>query len=205
MTPLFDLLLISPEQDLKDEIEVLVELFNLGLTTYHLRKPEWPAEKTQQWISLLPKEFYSRVVLHNHFELAKKFELKGIHLSEKNKPEAGYLSKYKITSASFHTLEDLRANAFPYEYVFLSPIFNSISKAEYKSNFDLGLLAGVLNAIKLQNTSAPKIFGLGGINSQNILALKSAGFSGAALLGSVWQSENPVKAFSEIRAIIQGN
>ncbi len=205
MTLLFDLLLISPEQDLKDEIEVLVQLFNHGLTTYHLRKPDWSAEKTQQWIKQLPKEFHNRVVLHNHFELAKNFELKGIHLNEKNKPNAGQLSKYKIISASFHTLEDLKANAFPYEYVFLSPIFDSISKAGYKSNFDLKLLAQGLGELKLQNSSTPKAIGLGGINALNILALKSAGFSGAALVGSVWQGENPVKAFSEIQAVIQGN
>ena len=202
MMALFDLILISPEQDLKDEMAVLVELFHLGLKVYDLRKADWSFEKTQQWVSQIPQDFHNRVVLHNHFDLAKNFGLKGIHLSEKNKLNARQLSNCKIVSASFHSLEDLKANTFPYEYVFLSPIFDSISKAGYKGNFDLKLLGEDLREMKQQDPSLPKVIALGGINAQNILSLKLAGFEGAGLLGSVWQNENPVKAFLEIQNLI---
>ena len=198
----FDLLLISPEQELKDEIKVVIELFNLGLSTYHLRKPTWKKEELQGWLKDLPKEFCNRIVLHSHFELSEIFELKGIHLNEKNKPLASQLKSYKIISSSFHSLEDLKASNFPYQYVFLSPVFDSISKAEYKTHFDIAFLGKSLGEIKQQNPAMPKVIALGGINAQNISKLKSAGLSGAALLGAVWQSENPVEAFAEIQALI---
>ena len=202
MKPLFNLILISPEHDLKGEMEVLVQLFNFGITTYHLRKPDWCIEKTQRWLQQLPKDFHNLVVLHNHFVLANDFEIKGIHLNEEKRPFARQLSNYKIISASFHSVEDLKGNTFPYEYAFLSPVFDSISKAGYKGNFDLKLLKENLREMKQQNRSMPKVIGLGGVNAQNILSLKSAGFSGAGLLGSVWQNENPIKAFLEIQTLI---
>jgi thiamine-phosphate pyrophosphorylase len=204
MTASFELLLISSEQDLKSETKTLVELFNLGLSTFHLRKPGWLADEMEQWLTSLPKEFHNRVVLHSHFELAEKFGLKGIHLNEKNKSLVSQLNRHKIISASFHSLEDLKANTFPYEHVFLSPIFDSISKVGYKSNFDLKLLKEGLREMKEQNPALPKVIGLGGIHALNISQLKEAGFSGAALLGSVWESENPVRTFSEIQELIKG-
>ena len=37
----FDLLLISPEQDLPNELKITIELFSLGIGGFHLRKPHW--------------------------------------------------------------------------------------------------------------------------------------------------------------------
>jgi thiamine-phosphate pyrophosphorylase len=202
MMPSFDLILISAEQDLKDEVKALVQMFNPGLQTYHLRKPHWGIEQMRLFLKDIPNEFQKRIVLHSHFELAKEFEVKGIHLNEENKALPGQFSSYKIISASFHSLKDLKANSFSYEYVFLSPVFDSISKAGYKARFDLKLLQQNLREMKLQNPAMPKVIALGGINAQNILSLQSAGFSGAAVLGAVWLNENPVNAFLEIKTII---
>ena len=34
------IVLISPESDAKDEVVILTQLFKVGLTYYHLRKPD---------------------------------------------------------------------------------------------------------------------------------------------------------------------
>jgi thiamine monophosphate synthase len=39
-------------------------------------------------------------------------------------------------SGSFHSWEEIRANRFPYTYVFISPVYDSISKAGYKAAID---------------------------------------------------------------------
>jgi len=64
--------------------------------------------------------------------LLNEFNIKGIHLNEKNRRE-GILEKFysDIRSTSFHSIEDLVADKSKYEYVFLSPIFDSISKIGY--------------------------------------------------------------------------
>ena len=44
------------------------------------------------------------------------------------------------------------------------------------------------------------IIGLGGINEENIAMVKKSGFDGVALLGAIWESENPIAAFGKIHA-----
>ena len=198
----FDILLLSPEQDIAYEAEILNRLFNLGLTSFHLRNPKWSLEQVEQILNNVPAEFHNRIVLHSHFELTDKFELKGIHLNEANKKLISQFVQYPIISASFHSVDDIKENTFPYQYIFLGPIFNSISKAGYKSTFELSVVADELALMKKKNPSLPKVIALGGINSDNISKVKSAGFSGAAILGAVWQSSDPLKALAEIRSKI---
>ena len=65
--------------------------------------------------------------------------------------------------------------ASDYDYVTLSPIFDSISKQGYKSAFKLMELK---NKIK-----GKKVVALGGVTPDKFSYLKSIGFKGAALLG----------------------
>lgn len=67
-------------------------------------------------------------------------------------------------------------------YVFLSPIFDSISKAGYEAAF---------TASRLQQAAADgiidgKVIALGGVTANNIPLLKEWHFGGAAFLGDVW-------------------
>ncbi len=200
----FDLILISPEEGPKDEIGIVCQLFSNSLQVFHLRKPLWASAEMERFLQDLPKEFHNRIVLHSHFQLADIFKVKGIHLNENNKKSITQFDKYTIISASFHSLNDLKENRFSYEYIFLSPVFDSISKAGYSSKFDLKLLETELKILRQQNLFLPKVFALGGVNAQNVALVKEAGFSGAALLGAVWQNENPVNAFLEIQSICHG-
>ena len=197
----FDLLLISPEQDLPNELKITIELFSLGIGGFHLRKPHWAIEQVQHFLETIPKEHHHKIVLHSHFQLAHLFQVKGIHLNETNKKLIHQFEKYPVLSASFHSLNELKENTFRYEYVFLSPIFNSISKGGYHAKFDLKLLSEELNRMKQENHLLPKVIALGGIDSENILNVKEAGFAGAALLGAVWQSENPAEILLKIRSV----
>ena len=202
MNTAFDLILLSAEQDTPGELENLTQLFQSGLTTFHLRKPDWKIEQTEDFLAAIPKEFLSKIVLHSHFELANKFAIKGIHLNEANKKLAPQLNAETIISASFHSIGHIKENTFPYRYIFLSPIFESISKPGYHSKFDLKTLVEELKQLRLEKTNLPGIIALGGITSGNIGSVKETGFDGAALLGSIWQSANPVKAFKDIQSII---
>jgi thiamine-phosphate pyrophosphorylase len=193
----FSVYLISPESEVADEASAVTEIFAQGLETYHVRKPGYTPGEIRSYLASIPAEFHKRIVLHSHFELATEFNLKGVHLNEANKKLFSQFIRHKIISASFHSLEDFAKNSFPYEYVFLSPIFNSISKTGYSSNFDLAILSTELH--KFSSITFPKIIALGGIDASNILSVKQSGFSGAALFGAVWQSENSVQAFLEIQ------
>ncbi len=191
----YRLVVISAEHTFENELGAVIQLFKNGLQLFHLRKPHWDFAAQFNFLSALPVEFHSRIVLHANFQLTRNFRLKGIHLNEENRKSAEVYKQYKIVSTSFHSLDELQANNFPYEYVFLSPVFDSISKPGYGSQFALSDLQPAL----LAHQAPPQVIALGGVGPANIRLVGRAGFSGAALLGAIWQSPDPVQAFKEIR------
>jgi thiamine-phosphate pyrophosphorylase len=198
----FDLILISSENDRQDEAKAVSKLFKLGLKKFHLRKPHWSEGQLNIFLEEVPNEYHGRVIIHSHFSLSEKFRLKGIHLNEANRKLIAEWKQYKIISASFHSLQALQENTFPYQYIFLSPVFDSISKPNHSAGFDLTSLQAELDILRNKKSSL-KIIALGGIDEKNILVAKDIGFNGAALLGTVWQANDPVKAFLEIHSLIR--
>lgn len=199
------LVVISSPAKFDSELKIIPKLFDCGLKTFHLRKPKFSFFRMNEYLSLVPKEYLSKIIIHTHHRLALKYKLKGIHITEKQKKKKiitwvklkllkTFYPSLVITS-SFHNISDALRDKKKYEYVFLSPIFNSISKSEYKSNFTEELLKKLL--VQTNHT----IYALGGINGKTIPIAKSCGFTGAAVLGSIWGNENPVEAFMEIRDI----
>ena len=67
-------------------------------------------------------------------------------------------------------------------YVFLSPIFDSISKEGYGAAFSPEVLRDAASKQIIDN----KVVALGGIEASHINALKEWHFGGAAFLGDIW-------------------
>lgn len=93
----------------------------------------------------------------------------------------------------FHSLKELEAYKQKYEYAFLSPIFDSISKIDYKSKFDL---QEVKAKIKGRN-----IIALGGVDESKIEICLNLGFAGVAVLGAIWQNKKPIEKFLKLKSI----
>ena len=198
----FQLIVISPPENKTDEINILHSLFNCGLQTFHLRKPDFSQKEIEEYLLDISPKFYPRIILHNHYELALKYGLKGIHLTEKSKKNTSKIFldhfKNKSISASFHAIDDVLKCRRNYEYVFLSPVFNSISKKEYASRFHNQSISTLFDKIKKRKKYILPVIALGGINLQTINQAKQLGFSGAAMLGGIWENDNPEKTFKEI-------
>lgn len=194
----FRLILITPEQNHPNEADTIISVFKSGLKTLHLRKPSFSAGEMKAYLTLIPERFHSRIVIHSHYNLLKEFNLKGIHLTEKTKakklPLFFDIRKHSL-SGSFHSTAEIRKARRKYDYFFLSPVFDSISKKNYKADFDKEELKEFL--IHRRN-----IIALGGIDTKNINNLFPIGFAGAAVLGAVWQSRNPIAAFHKLRSEI---
>lgn len=137
----------------------------------HLRLPGATESEVEEAIDRVYYKFRPRVTLHDHFGLAEKYGLGGVHLNSRN-PRAPEGWKGRL-SRSCHTPEEAEACARSgeYDYVTLSPVFPSISKPGYKADFD-GVVAG-----------APGIVALGGVTPDRLPGLRRRGFSGAAILG----------------------
>lgn len=172
---------ITSPEFLSGEAIFIDKLFSQGLDLLHLRKPEASLEAYKRLLLQIPKHWYSRIVLHEHFALAEKFGLHGIHLNRRcsQVPDSFRGS----ISCSCHTLEEVKKQKASKDYVFLSPIFDSISKVGYHAAFS----PTSLKQAAVENVIDEKIIALGGITANNIPLVKEWHFGGVALLGDIWK------------------
>ncbi|MGS2764952.1 thiamine phosphate synthase [Sinomicrobium sp. M5D2P9] len=191
------LIVITKPETSPDDTPDIIRMFQKGLAVLHLRKPEMNRKEMAGFLNNIPEIYHPGIVIHSHYELRRDYHVKGIHLPEgireNGKEDIETLpDKYRnegfSVSTSFHSLEILRSyGEHPFNYAFLSPVFDSISKAGYKGRcFD----------ISGERISFP-VIALGGITPGNISDISKTGFSGAAVLGYIWHAKNPVKAFSQ--------
>ena len=113
-------------------------------------------------------------------ELYEEFSLKGIHINKNitNLP-IGY-NGFKTRSC--HSFEEIKRYKNEYDYLFLSPIFDSISKMGYKSGFSKDeLLKASTDGIIDE-----KIIALGGVTFEMIPYLKELNFGGVAMIGALY-------------------
>ncbi|WP_418699025.1 thiamine phosphate synthase [Bacteroides sp.] len=192
------LIVITTPQFFEGEAEAIASLFRAGLEILHLRKPGASAEELTGLLRRLPAEYLPRIVTHEHFALASVFPLKGIHLNRRN-PHAPARYTGHI-SCSCHYLSEVMERKPSCDYVFLSPIYNSISKEGYPSAYSRESLqqaqqAGIIDS---------RVIALGGINEEHLPQIASLGFGGAALLGDIWQRKEPdfTRHFLQLRALV---
>ncbi len=156
---------------------------------FHLRKPSWERATFNELIQSIHTEFHSRIVIHQHHELMDSFALKGIHYTEKDR--ISEKQHDRVISTSFHQLVEARKNESDYNYFFCSPVFPSISKAGYTTN-------EVWDITSESNHFKEKAIALGGIDSSRFTEVRQLGFQHIAVLGTIWESNDPEKSLSDI-------
>lgn len=174
------LILLTPPDFFVEEDKILTALFEEGLDILHLRKPGTEPVYSERLLTLLPESHRCQIVVHDHFYLKDEFNLKGIHLNERN-PEAPFNYKGHL-SKSFHHIDELKAEKKNFNYAFLSPIFDSISKSNYTAAFDMS----VLKKAAAEGIIDKRVMALGGITSENMEVIKDLGFGGVVVLGDLW-------------------
>jgi thiamine-phosphate pyrophosphorylase len=112
--------------------------------------------------------------------LKEEFNLMGIHLNARNPKEPH--DYYGHISCSCHSVEEVKNRKHFYDYVFMSPIYDSISKVNYYSTYTAEELREAQRAKIIDS----KVMALGGINEDNLLEIKDFGFGGAVVLGDLW-------------------
>lgn len=175
------LIVITSPTYFVEEDKIITTLFEEGLDILHLRKPDTAPIYAERLLSLIPEQYHKRIVVHENFYLKDEYKLKGLHLNSRN-PQLPYHYKGHA-SRSCHSLEELKEQKRNFDYVFLSPVFDSISKKEYLSNYtpeDIRKAhkAGIIDK---------KVIALGGIDVDNIRLVKEYGFGGAAVMGALWE------------------
>lgn len=164
------------------EGDILSTLFEEGLECLHIRKPQSCPEEIKKLLDTIPDIYHSRIKLHDCFELVNEYPVDGIHLNSRNNSIS---TSFKGSlSRSCHSLQEVE-NCNKYDYVFLSPIFRSISKEGYGGGFSIKQLEeasakGIINE---------KVIALGGMDKKSIPLIKHLNFGGIAVLGALWGKE----------------
>jgi thiamine-phosphate pyrophosphorylase len=199
-----ELIVITPEEMLEDELEIVNDMFANGLHALHIRKPSFTADDYRNYIKAVQIKHHGRIVIHGHFELFREFWLDGIHLNAAARNDAvvwvqiKQLSiRHSSISTSFHSWQEIEENEFEYRYAFISPVFDSISKTGYKGSIDINGVMETKQKLKSLHKYCPKIFGLGGVGPRQLKTLHVHGFDGAAMLGAIWNNEFSFAMFLE--------
>ena len=194
------MIVITNPSAISGEISIIDSLFEEGLSLLHIRKPDFSEMEMAQFIHQIKIEFRSKLVLHNHHELAEDFGITRIHFSEKDRKNSfdypAMFSKPCRYTTSTHSIEDFNALENDFDYAFLSPVFKSISKEDYYPKENL------FEALKSRTNHSIKCIALGGIDSENIKKILKNDFDDVALLGTIWNNENPVKHFKLCQQIV---
>ncbi|MCL2327417.1 MAG: thiamine phosphate synthase [Bacteroidetes bacterium] len=176
------LIIVSTETFFAQEATAVCSLFEAGLEIFHLRKPYSTIAEMRNFVAQIPQEYRGRVVLHDHFLLLNEFALKGVHINRRNPiVETQCIASLRHTSKSCHSLNEIK-NISQFNYVFLSPIFDSISKNGYTKAFSHEELLQAKN----EGIINEKVIALGGITPENIPQVVEYGFGGIAILGGLW-------------------
>jgi thiamine-phosphate pyrophosphorylase len=128
----------------------------------------------------------------------RDFDIKHFHFKERDRYYSSSLELAQLKlegftlSTSIHNEMDIQTLTH-FDYAFLGPVFNSISKVGYK---------GKLNETwqrDVKKSDVP-LYAIGGINKINIKQLNALGFKGAAVLGAIWEAANPVEEFKLLKS-----
>jgi thiamine-phosphate pyrophosphorylase len=185
------LIVVTSSEYIDKEAEKINALFKAGMEILHIRKPNSSKKEYINLIKGIEKKYYPQIKIHEFFELTDSCDFLGIHLNKRNPV---YLGNKNINiSKSCHSIEELNTIE-EYDYVFLSPIFDSISKQGYCSNFSDEDLAKASMEKKINK----KVIALGGINQATLSVVKKYAFGGVAVLGCIWETENVVSTFSAL-------
>lgn len=197
MSTNFQLVLLTPPDPHPQELAVADRWLDdpAAATRLHLRRPGWGRPQMAAWLRQLPAAWRPRVVVHGFPELVAEFGLGGCHLTAAARAAGPrpVLPPGATLSTALHTLAEVQAEAPVYDYVFLSPIFDSISKSGYAAAFSLEAVAQ-----QLRQLPQARVLALGGVTAAHLPPLKTAGFAGAAVLGTVWRAAHPVAAAEQL-------
>lgn len=188
------IIVITPEQAVRNETDIINALFQEGLELLHVRKPLMDAPAMRNYIKNIHPGYHEQLVLHSHYILAEECGTSRLHFKESerlNIPDH-FFEEY-IVSTSVHSIGCFNTLDARWEYALISPVFPSISKKGYGNG------TTILESIRQRENDDSGLIALGGINHHNIDAVFSEDVDGAALLGAVWESKEPLKTYVQCR------
>ena len=172
---------ITVPKIIDEDAYLISNLLKMGIHSIHLRKPEATINECRQLLTKLTDAERAKIIIHDYPELYTEFSLKGIHINKNITSLPDGYNGFKTRSC--HSFEEITKYKHEYDYLFLSPIFDSISKHGYRSGFSEEELRHASNEGIIDN----KVIALGGVTPDRIGYLESLNFGGVAMMGAIYK------------------
>lgn len=187
-----------------NETSLINKMFEKGLPLLHVRKPNMSITELELWIKNIDKYYYPNLVIHipntviNNYNgifeqdiaLINNINSTYTHLSTGN---CSFVNNYSgllpKLSTSAHCITEVNKLSTAIDRVFISPIYPSISKKGYVSTINWK------EEIQQRTNFNTTLVALGGITPHRIKELSTMGFDDYALLGTIWEADQPLKQF----------
>jgi thiamine-phosphate pyrophosphorylase len=148
----------------------------------------------------LTSDFDALFLINDHLDIALAVEADGVHVGVNSLPVAAVrrvLGQGKIIGYSAHTIDEaLRAQGDGADFVTLSPVYHTPSKAAFGEPCGVKKLADAASALNIP------VIGLGGISLANITEALSANIQGIAVISAIMAAADPrVSAASLLKKI----
>lgn len=190
------LIVYSLPYKVTNEADKINHLFNEGLKEFHLRKPTFKKQEIEELILNIDSKYWSKIIIHSNYNLAKKYNLKGIHVPNNFfDGVVGIFRKMQYQSikaiyTSVFSCNKIKAIKFPFKKVFLGPLYKHFSATQTVPNFNIFELKEVLHQ------SNYPIVAMGGVNINNYNELSNLKFEGVVLQSAIWKSDDYINAFN---------
>lgn len=139
-------------------------------------------------------------IVNDRLEIALECEADGAHLGQSDMPISvarGKVPDGFILGCSVGSPEEaVKAERDGADYVALSPVFDTASKADADPGHGLSVLSEIRKAVKIP------VLAIGGINKTNAESVVRAGAEGLAVISAVVSQPDVEKAARELREII---
>src|SRR3990167_240876 len=184
-----------------DSVEWVKKLLPLGVKTIQLRikdKRGSALEKAIQCGIQLAKQYNAKLFINDYWELAIQYNAYGVHLGQEDLASADiqYIREagLRLGISTHCYYEVARAHAYAPSYIACGPIFHTQSKTMDFSP------QGIKNLQRWRRTLNYPLVAIGGINLNNISAVRQTNVDGIAMISAITQAENFVVATKKLLA-----
>ncbi|PFG58700.1 thiamine-phosphate pyrophosphorylase [Vibrio sp. ES.051] len=196
-------LVTDDQQDLATLKHVVSKAVEGGVTMVQVREKHGDVRafiERAQAVKEILKDTGVPLVINDRVDVALAVDADGVHLGQSDMPAKiarQLIGPNKILGLSIETEEQLaEADSLPIDYIGLSAIFSTPTKANTKKHWGIDGLKLALNTTPLP------IVAIGGINETNIPEISATGVHGLALVSAICNAEDPKAAATHLLGLM---
>jgi thiamine-phosphate pyrophosphorylase len=172
-----------------DPAGTVAELVRAGLTAFQWREKDLSPAENLGWLRAIAESGRLSLFVNDRADLALAAGCH-LHLAESSIPtrEArSLLPAERLIGRSTHSLDGaLKAAREGADFITFGPVYETGSKLVYGSPQGLARLREICAAVTLP------VFAIGGVTPVRVAECREAGAFGVAVIGTVWESSDPV-------------